>query len=116
MTRIVVSRSGGFANITRTWSAEVSASEAEERWLPLLDQVEDPNDDDAQRDRYVYRIAVGYREVTVTERTVQGPWKELLERVQQQSGAGAGGQAPDREEPGSGEPGPREPDRREPPK
>ncbi|NJC23516.1 putative secreted protein [Arthrobacter pigmenti] len=90
MTRIVVSRSGGFAGITRTWSVDVSSDEAQERWLPLLDQVED-FDDDAQRDRYVYRISVGYREVTVTESAVQGPWKELVERVKDESVAGSQG-------------------------
>ncbi|GAB3534190.1 hypothetical protein GCM10027403_09560 [Arthrobacter tecti] len=90
MTRIVVSRSGGFAGITRTWSVEVSSDEAQERWLPLLDQVEHTNDD-AQRDRYVYRISVGYREVTVTESAVQGPWKELVERAKDESAAGPQG-------------------------
>jgi hypothetical protein len=81
VTRIEVSRSGGFAGLTRTWSVEVSSTEAEERWLPLLDQADAGQLEDAQRDRFVYHIAVGYREVTVTESAVQGPWKELVEWV-----------------------------------
>ena len=85
MTRIEVSRSGGFAGLTRTWTIEVSAAEAEERWLPLLDQAETSDAEDPQRDRYVYHIAVGYREVTVTESAVHGPWKELVEWVKNAS-------------------------------
>ncbi|WRH25896.1 hypothetical protein GC088_12960 [Arthrobacter sp. JZ12] len=81
MMRIVVSRSGGFAGLTRTWSAEISTSEAEERWLPLLEHAPQEGSEDVQRDRFVYHFAVGYREVTVTESAVQGPWKELLDRV-----------------------------------
>lgn len=83
MIRIVVSRSGGFAGITRTWAVEVTEAEAEQRWLPLLEGVEDTNDDDDGRDRYVYHITVGYREVTLAERTVHGPWQELLDRVRE---------------------------------
>lgn len=85
MTRIEVSRSGGFAGLTRTWSVEVSPVEAEERWLPLLDQVDTGSPEDLQRDRYVYHIVVGYREVTVAERSLQGPCKELVEWVKNAS-------------------------------
>lgn len=90
MIRIEVSRSGGFAGLTRTWSVEVSTAEAEERWLPLLEQSEPGHSEDAQRDRYVYHIVVGYREVTVTESAVQGPWKELVERVKNASSSQRG--------------------------
>jgi hypothetical protein len=85
VTRIEVSRSGGFAGLTRTWSVEVSSAEAEERWLPLLEQADPGEVEDAQRDRFVYHIAVGYREVTVAESAVQGPWKELVEWVKNAS-------------------------------
>lgn len=85
MTRIEVSRSGGFAGLTRTWTVEVSTAEAEERWLPLLEQAGPDEPADAQRDRFVYHIAVGYREVTVAESAVQGPWKELVEWVKNAS-------------------------------
>ena len=81
MTRIEVSRSGGFAGLTRTWSVEVSSTEAEERWLPLLEGADNSGVEDAERDRYVYHIAIGYREVTVAESAVEGPWKELVEWV-----------------------------------
>ena len=85
MTRIEVSRSGGFAGLTRTWSVEVSSTEAEERWLPLLEGADNSGVEDAERDRYVYHIAIGYREVTVAESAVEGPWKELVEWVKNAS-------------------------------
>ena len=91
MTRIEVSRSGGFAGLTRTWSVEVSSTEAEERWLPLLEKVGSSSGiEDPQRDRYVYHIAIGYREVTVTESAVEGPWKELVEWVKTASSSQRG--------------------------
>lgn len=85
MIRIVVSRSGGFAGLTRTWTVEVSEAEAEQRWLPLLDELESGSIPDDGRDRYVYHVTVGYREVDVGESAVQGPWKELVERAKQAS-------------------------------
>lgn len=85
MTHIEVSRSGGFAGLTRTWSVEVSPAEAEERWLPLIEQAHPSETQDAERDRYVYHIAIGYHEVTVPESAVQGPWKELVEWVKNAS-------------------------------
>lgn len=82
MTRIEVSRSGGFAGLSRTWSVEVSPAEAEERWLPLLEQAEAENAETLHRDRFIYHIVVvGYRDAMVPESAVQGPWKELLERA-----------------------------------
>lgn len=93
MTRIEVSRSGGFAGMTRTWSVEVSPAEAEERWLPLLEQADPSQTQGAERDRYVYHIAIGYHQVTVAESAVQGPWKDLVERVKDAS-SGEPGTAP----------------------
>lgn len=80
--KIVVSRSGGFAGMTRTWTVEVSPAEAEERWLPLIEGAGSSDSPGPQRDRYVYRIRVGYREVTFPESAVTGPWKELIERAE----------------------------------
>ena len=89
--RIEISRSGGFAGMTRTWSLEVSPAEAEERWLPLADraaeapQEEESRRDRDQRDRYVYHIVIGYQEVTLPESRLDEPWKELIERARRGS-------------------------------
>lgn len=86
MTRIVVSRSGGFAGLTRTWSVEVSESEVERHWLPLLNEVEGASPPGNQRDRFVYHIAiVGFREATVAESALQDAWRELLEQAKDAS-------------------------------
>ena len=53
--KLVVVRSGGAAGMRRKWSSEVSPEEAEERWLPLL---QDPPPSDAPADvpdRFTYR-------------------------------------------------------------
>ncbi len=89
--RIEISRSGGFAGMTRTWSLEVSPAEAEERWLPLADRAaeapggEESRPDRDQRDRYVYHIVIGYQEVTLPESRLDEPWKELIERARRGS-------------------------------
>ncbi|MHA7240280.1 protealysin inhibitor emfourin [Arthrobacter sp. TMS1-12-1] len=90
--RIEITRSGGIGGITRTWSLEVSRAEAEQRWLPLAEAEEasgegfgegdtDPPAPDAARDRFTYRITVGYTEVSVPESRLAEPWRELIERA-----------------------------------
>ncbi len=136
--RIEITRSGGFGGLTRTWSLEVSRTEAEQRWLPLAEAEAagtdtggpatgddaaggaDTGDDAAggtdtagdalverssgeghvdgstgmgpgsragmpgagvQRDRFTYRIAIGYTEVYVSENHLEAPWRELIERA-----------------------------------
>ncbi len=126
--KIEITRSGGFGGLTRTWSLEVSRTEAEQRWLPLAEAEAAGTDtsgqatgDDAtggpttggdslverasgdgqadgsscmasgsragmpgagdQRDRFTYRIAIGYTEVYVSESHLEAPWRELIERA-----------------------------------
>lgn len=95
--RIEITRSGGFGGLTRTWSLEVSASEAEQRWLPLAAEAEPgpapapapaPGEEPtarsgsgAHRDRFTYRITIGYTEVLVPEEHLEEPWRELIDRA-----------------------------------
>ncbi|MFJ6000777.1 hypothetical protein [Arthrobacter sp. NPDC092385] len=108
--KIEITRSGGFAGLTRTWTLEVSRTEAEQRWLPLAEAeagstgsgappgVASPGGvssggvssgggsseapaPGAQRDRFTYRIAIGYTEVHVPESRLEDPWRELIERA-----------------------------------
>lgn len=103
--RVEITRSGGFGGLTRTWSVEVSRTEAEQRWLPLA-QAEAGGtpaggtapDSEApagqgvrggggtppagpERDRFVYRIAIGYTEVYLPESRLDDPWRELIDRA-----------------------------------
>ena len=77
-------RSGGFAGVTRVWSTQISAEEAEKEWLPLLHEPlpEEPGGPD----RFVYEITVGPAAVTLPEHCVQGRWRDLVERARQGSG------------------------------
>lgn len=130
--RIEITRSGGFGGITRTWSLEVSRTEAEQRWLPLAEAeagaATDAGRADAgradatgplvdraqtasgagpgeaaapasrtpergpgqQRDRFTYRISIGYTEVTVSEGRLDESWRELIERARAEGTDGAG--------------------------
>lgn len=134
--RIEITRTGGFGGLTRTWSLEVSRTEAEQRWLPLAEaqadtaDVRDARTDDAaeddhagrtgtslQRDRFTYRIAIGYTEVHLPESRLEDPWRELIQRARESAAPPApsagtaaartpeepGGQGP---EDGAGEAGP----------
>ncbi|BBE24051.1 hypothetical protein MN0502_29340 [Arthrobacter sp. MN05-02] len=100
------------AGLTRTWSIEVSRTEAEERWLPLAEAEaggagpeggtgsgERPAWDSphavgpapgTQRDRFTYRISIGYTEVYVPESRLEDPWRELIERARADARAAPG--------------------------
>ncbi|OUM41825.1 protealysin inhibitor emfourin [Arthrobacter sedimenti] len=91
--KIEITRSGGFAGLTRTWSIEVSRTEAEERWLPLAEAEAGGTDAESgpglQRDRFTYRIAIGYTEVHLSESRLDDPWRELIERARATDAASA---------------------------
>lgn len=74
-------RTGGFAGLTRVWSTQVSTEEAEQEWLPLLQEV--PPEKPAGADRFMYEITVGPAAVTLPEHCVQGKWRDLVERARQ---------------------------------
>jgi hypothetical protein len=99
--RIEITRSGGFGGTTRTWSLEVSSSEARQRWLPLAEAEAggtEPGGTEPhgapvvaeraaasapglQRDHFTYRITIGYTAVTLPESRLEAPWRELIERA-----------------------------------
>jgi hypothetical protein len=84
---ILVVRSGGIAGISRRWS--VDEPDPGDDWIALLEAC--PWDavgaDDAGRDRFVWRIeahmATHSREASVPDSQLTGPWRELVDRVQQ---------------------------------
>lgn len=111
--KIEITRSGGFGGLTRTWSVDVSRMEAEQRWLPLAEAEaggaaagDTAPDSDAstgqgvrsgpgtsaqgpERDRFMYRITIGYTEVHLPESRLDDPWRELIERAKLAGTAGA---------------------------
>lgn len=83
--KITVTRSGGFAGLTRVWSVEVSNHPDGEQWKELIDRLPwDQNDPTSEEpDRYSYRVRCDRNEATISERGLTGPWRELLDRVRQ---------------------------------
>jgi hypothetical protein len=83
--RILVVRSGGFAGIARTWTVEPDGDADD--WLNLIDACPwgTHTADPAARDRFVWRIEVRVRRrrrtASVPDRDLDGPWRELVERV-----------------------------------
>ncbi|TBN56428.1 hypothetical protein EYE40_02885 [Glaciihabitans arcticus] len=83
--KITVRRSGGFAGLTREWTVFVDSSSADSsEWMPLLSRL--PWDDrprlEPTPDRYVWIVRVSRRRITLPESRLEGPWRELVERVQ----------------------------------
>ena len=82
--KITVRRTGGFAGLTREWTVFVVDSD---EWMPLLAQL--PWDDRPRLapspDRYVWVVRVSRRRITLPESRLEGPWRELVERVQASS-------------------------------
>lgn len=81
--RVVVSRTGGIAGVTRRWAVEVFDDPDRSEWLLLIDACpwDDPRDDHPEPDRFLYLIRADHREATLPEQRVQGPWRDLVDRV-----------------------------------
>ncbi|MET1045019.1 MAG: protealysin inhibitor emfourin [Microbacteriaceae bacterium] len=81
--KVIVSRSGGFAGLRATWEVQVDEQPDAPRWSAFLQDL--PWDDVPSApptpDRYVYRIRCESHDVVLTEPQVQGPWRELVDRV-----------------------------------
>lgn len=83
---IRVTRSGGVAGIRRGWRIESAEPDG---WAPLVDACpwqDEPGSSGA--DRFVWRIEVRApeppRRAELPDAAVQGPWRELVERVRQE--------------------------------
>ncbi|WPO88154.1 protealysin inhibitor emfourin [Herbiconiux sp. KACC 21604] len=96
--RITVARSGGVAGVRPTWSITASEEPEVDSWLSLVESCPWPGDDASdtpgEADRFVYTIRVVIdpaqhpaeeRDATVPERSLAGPWAELVDRVKDAS-------------------------------
>lgn len=81
--RITVVRTGGVAGIRREWTVVVEQQPDAASWRELLEHVpwEAPPAQDGRPDRYVYLIRSAQYEVQLGESALDGPWRELVERV-----------------------------------
>jgi emfourin len=89
---ILVVRSGGFAGLTQQWRVEPQ-DDAEE-WLELVRACpwNAVAHDVASRDRFVWRIEAhlprSVRRASVPDAHLVGPWRALVERVQEAGTSG----------------------------
>lgn len=84
---ILVTRSGGFAGIGREWRLDAEG----EDWLTLIDACPwgTRTTDETSRDRFVWRIEVRtgrrHRTARIADRDLEGPWRDLVERVRSEA-------------------------------
>ncbi len=81
--KISVVRTGGFAGLRQQWVVVVDRRDDRDDWFRLVQDLpwrERPSVD-PQPDRFVYRIRVSRRQITLAEQQLSGPWRELVDRV-----------------------------------
>lgn len=108
--RITVTRSGGVAGLSPRWTVEAEAEPDVAEWLALVDSCpwdDDDADVDSGADRFVYTIRVlmrppeagpdgppvdqttptvpDERDARIPEKKLDGPWRELVDRVKDTS-------------------------------
>ncbi|WP_129590398.1 protealysin inhibitor emfourin [Cryobacterium aureum] len=86
--KVIVSRSGGMAGIRLTWEVRVEEQPDPNTWAEFLNSLpwDDVTDSEATPDRFVYRIRCSPHEVVLAEPQVNGPWRDLVNRVRAANG------------------------------
>ncbi|MCU1582866.1 MAG: hypothetical protein QOD27_1565 [Microbacteriaceae bacterium] len=86
--KITVVRSGGIAGISTSWEVTIDDRDDRDSWIGLIEQLPwgTAARTRAEPDRYSYRIRCARRQVTLAEQQLTGPWRELVERVQDAAG------------------------------
>jgi hypothetical protein len=74
MITVTVTRSGGIAGHTRTWSVEVEESD----WEELASRA---GRDPAARDRFIYRVGDGRQTVEIAESRLDERLRRLLSGI-----------------------------------
>ncbi len=79
MITITITRTGGFAGVSRQWTLQMEATE----WRELVSAAgpPPPSVPDGSADRFVYRIRGGRRSLTIPDSRLDGPWRELVDRA-----------------------------------
>ena len=90
---VIVSRSGGLAGLRLTWEVRVDEQPDADAWYVLIEEIpwSQPPPVPPEPDRYVYRIRCAPHEATLAERQLTGPWRRLVDRVQETTSPSAAG-------------------------
>ena len=85
--KVSVTRSGGIAGLSRTWAITVDDQPDRDEWMSLIASLPWQNRERTapQPDRYVYLIRCSRRRISLPEQKLEGPWRELVERVRDRS-------------------------------
>jgi hypothetical protein len=85
--KVTVVRSGGFAGLTRSWEVSIDERADRDSWLEFLDRLPwyDAPQERAKPDAFSYRIQCSTHRITLPEHALIGPWRELVDRVQEAS-------------------------------
>ena len=91
--KVEVTRSGGFAGVSRAWQADVDEQPDKDEWIVLIDDLpwDDVPPQPSEPDRYTWVIRIAPRdsgdqprhEAELPERALTGGWRELVDRVQE---------------------------------
>jgi hypothetical protein len=91
--KVQVTRSGGFAGMSRGWQADVDDQPDKADWLILIDDLpwDDVPPQPSEPDRYTWIIRIAPRdpeddaehEAKLPERALTGGWRELVDRVRE---------------------------------
>lgn len=92
--KIIVVRSGGFAGLTRRWTAEPDRDE-QPLWQELIDTCpwDEAESAPPQPDRYVYTIDAAAHRATLPEASVTGPWRQLVQKTKEADESGHSSQS-----------------------
>ncbi|MFF2273136.1 protealysin inhibitor emfourin [Agromyces sp. NPDC058136] len=82
---VIVQRSGGLAGLRLIWEVRVDEQPDPDEWYLLIEEIPWGELPPAppEPDRFVYRIECPPNEATLAERQLTGPWRQLVERVQE---------------------------------
>ncbi|WP_022890943.1 protealysin inhibitor emfourin [Agromyces italicus] len=82
---VIVQRSGGLAGARLTWEVRVDEQPDPDEWYILIEEIPwgEPPPVPPEPDRFVYRIECPPNEATLAERQLTGPWRQLVDRVQE---------------------------------
>ena len=89
---IVIVRTGGIAGMRRQWQVEPPLEESP-HWVALIEQCpwDAPNEEQPGADRYIWSIRAhtpaDQRERDVPDRDLAGPWRTLVDAVQEATSA-----------------------------
>ncbi|HKH07551.1 MAG TPA: protealysin inhibitor emfourin [Agromyces sp.] len=89
---VFVSRSGGLAGLRLTWHVRIDDQPDRDDWYLLIEEIPwGVPPVPPEPDRFVYRIRCEPHEATLAERQLTGPWRKLVDRVQEAAEPERGG-------------------------